>query len=156
MKIPETFFTVNQELVLFLLSCIFGAAYGVLYDIFRTLRIILPHNSMLVAAEDIAFLVIYGITLSLFASAFSLGQVRFYFVIGNILGFLLYIATVGHIVIGVMKKAVSPFIFLRKKAMLKFVGSSKVIVNSIKNFKTLLHWRPVLLYNKMENKNRKT
>jgi hypothetical protein len=37
MIIPETYFTVHEELMLLLYSVIYGAAAGVLYDLFRTL-----------------------------------------------------------------------------------------------------------------------
>ena len=60
MNVPETFFSVNEELRLFGLSCLFGAAFGVAYDLFRTVRLLLPHNGAMVAAEDIAFLALYG------------------------------------------------------------------------------------------------
>ena len=50
MNVPETFFTVHEELILFGLSCLFGAALGVCYDVFRSLRLIVPHNFVLVMA----------------------------------------------------------------------------------------------------------
>ena len=57
MNVPETFFTVSEELVLFGLSCLAGAVIGVFYDIFRVIRIIFPHNDVLILIEDIIFLV---------------------------------------------------------------------------------------------------
>ena len=166
MNVPETFFSVSEELRLFILSCAFGAVLGVFYDVFRTARLILPHSSILTAIEDIAFLIGYGIFLTAFASVFALGQVRAYFAVGNILGFSLYIVTLGKITIGVMKKiayalktvftfAFKPFTkffaFLRKKECVKFVENSKVIVNSVKNVKKLLPTRSFMMYNKTEN-----
>lgn len=171
MTVPETFFTVSEETWLFLLSCAFGAALGVFYDIFRTVRLVFRHGSILVAAEDIIFLAVYCIFLSAFASAAALGQVRGYFVIGNILGFSLYIATLGRLTVKIMKKLINAakavmsfifkpfslcFAFLCKKECVKFVGNSKVIVNSVKNVKKLLPKHSFMLYNKTENKNRKT
>ncbi len=171
MMIPETFFSVNEELRLFFISCLFGGIIGLVYDVFRTARLILPHNSLLVAVEDVIFIIGYGVFLSAFASAAARGQVRIYFVIGNILGFSLYIATAGKVIIGIMRKISaslnsllskifrplhSTFAFFRKKARGKFVGSSKVIVNSVKNVKKLLQKSAFMLYNKTENKKRKT
>ena len=95
MSVPETFFSVSEELRLFILSCAFGAAFGLLFEVFRTVRTILPHNIPLIAVEDTAFLLIYAVFLPAFASAAARGELRMYFAIGNILGFILYLATVG-------------------------------------------------------------
>ena len=167
MNVPETFFSVNEELVLFGLSCLFGALLGVIYDVFRTARVMMPHKGWMVFAEDAVFLGFYGIFLSAFASVASRGELRFYFVIGNAAGFALYLATVGSVVISTMKKlcyflkkiiriVFTPFrifyVFISKKAAAKFVGYSEFIVNYIKKRKILLLKRPHLLYNKKESK----
>lgn len=167
MNVPETFFSVHEELALFGLSCLFGGLLGVAYDVFRTVRIMLPHKGWMVFAEDAVFLGFYGIFLSAFASAASRGELRFYFVIGNAAGFILYLATIGSVVTGTMKKicflikkimhiVFTPFrilyVFISKKAAAKFVGCSKFIVNFIKNCKILLLKHTHLLYNKKETK----
>ena len=171
MSVPETFFTVNEELSLFLLSCLFGVLIGVCYDVFRTLRLIFPHNSVLVLIEDIVFLIGYTIFLSAFSSSAARGELRFYYVIGNSLGFALYIITVGRFVVATINKLFyalkkiffviffpfrSVYAFLCKKFRAKFVGSSKVIVNTIKKMKILLPSRPNLMYNKKEKTKRKS
>lgn len=170
MNVPETFFSVNEQLVLFGLSCLLGGALGVFFDVFRALRVVLPHNAVLVAAEDFAFLCGYAVVLSAFVSAAARGELRFYYVIGNLLGFVLYIATVGSAVILTIRKLFSLikavlsfiirpvktlYVFLCKKYGLKFVGTSKVFVKSIKKIEILLLNNSKLLYNKKENKNRK-
>lgn len=170
MNIPETFFSVNEELRLFGLSCLFGAAFGVIYDIFRTARLLLPHNGLLVAAEDIVFLMMYAVFLTSFAAAAARGELRFYYIIGNAAGFILYILTLGSIVIRTMEKVFSAlktifrvvtcpfrrfFALLCKKAAAKFVGTSKNIVHIFKKIKMLLLKPVVLLYNKKVNKIRK-
>ena len=63
MNMPETFFTVNEELRLFGLSCLMGAVVGAAYDVLRVFRIIAPHNGVLTALEDIGFLGLYAIAL---------------------------------------------------------------------------------------------
>ncbi|MBR3759465.1 MAG: spore cortex biosynthesis protein YabQ [Ruminococcus sp.] len=167
MNVPETFFSVREELVLFALSCLMGFLLGFVYDVFRTARVILPHKNWMVFAEDAAFLVFYGIVLSAFVSAASRGELRFYFVIGNTAGFVLYLATVGSVVIAAMKKLCyfvkktiwvvslpmrTFYVFISKKATVKFVGCSKFIVNTIKKIGILLLKRLNLLYNKKESK----
>jgi len=166
MNVPETFFSVNEELVLFGLSCLFGAVIGVFYDVFRTLRIIIPHNTLLTAFEDIVFLSAYAVFLSSFASAESRGQLRFYYVTGNFIGFILYFFTLGNLITATMRKIFSslarllsmifsPFkslyVFLREKVKGKFVGNSENIVKRLKKSEILLLKRNELLYNKIEN-----
>lgn len=167
MNVPETFFSVNEELCLFGLSCIFGAVTGVFYDVLRTARLLVTHSTMLVFIEDILFLCLYGVFLLSFSSAAARGELRFYYVIGNALGFFLYLATVGSIVIGIMKKiigllrlllnvVISPFracyVFLSKKIDGKFVGYLQIAVKRFKKIKLLLPKSLIVLYNKRENK----
>lgn len=170
MNVPETFFSVSEELRLFGISCLFGAVIGVVYDIFRTLRLIVPHNSFLVAAEDILFLALYGVFIAAFSAAAARGELRFYFVIGNLIGFVLYLVTVGSVVIRTLRKlftamgavfrfVLRPFktcyVFVRKKATEKFVGNSKLIVKPVKKMKRVLLNKTKMMYNKKENKKRK-
>ena len=170
MIIPETYFTVSEELRLFGLSCLFGAALGVVWDVFRTARLVLPHNGLLVALEDIAFLLFYSVFLSAFAVSAARGEMRFYYVIGNISGFTVYLLTLGSIVSASMRKiffalktvfrvVTAPFrkafVLLGKKVTVKFVGTSKVVVQKFKKSGIHLRKPSVLMYNRRENKMRK-
>lgn len=170
MNVPETFFSVREELVLFGLSCLAGAVIGLCYDVLRAFRLMLRHGIWLTAAEDVAFLAGYAVFLSAFAAAAARGELRFYFVLGNALGFTLYLFTLGSIVIrlfgklfgalaAVFRAVTAPirrlYVLLRKKARVKFVGSSKILIKSIKMLNLLLPNRQRLRYNGMENKKRK-
>ena len=104
MNVPETFFTISEELRLFFLSCAAGAVFGIYYDFFRTLRLTVPHHSFFVLIEDVIFLMTYGIFLSSFASAEARGELRGYYVLGGIIGFTLYYFTIGKFVMGFMRK----------------------------------------------------
>lgn len=166
MNYAETFFTVSQELRLFGLSCLMGAVIGAAFDVLRAFRLIAPHNGFLTAVEDIGFLGLYAVALTAFSEAAARSEMRLYFAVGNAIGFALYFVTVGSIVMrtlrklfslvgAVMKPLLRPFkvlyIFLHRKAAVKFVGNSKNIVNYIKKIKIVLRNRPPLMYNKMEN-----
>lgn len=170
MNVPETFFTVSEELWLFGISCLSGAVIGVAYDIFRTFRLIVPHNSWLVATEDILFLALYGVFISAFSSAAARGELRFYFIIGNLIGFVLYFVTLGSVVIRTLRKLFTVigtalrwlfrpvktcYVFFRKKAADKFVGNPQNTVKIIKKIKRVLLNKPEMMYNKKENKQRK-
>ena len=106
MNVPETFFTIEEELRLFLLSCAAGAVFGVYYDIFRALRLTVPHHSFFVFLEDLLFLMTYGIFLSCFASAEARGVLRGYYILGGFIGFVLYYFTIGKFVMGFIKKLI--------------------------------------------------
>ncbi|MBQ9895090.1 MAG: spore cortex biosynthesis protein YabQ [Ruminococcus sp.] len=170
MNVPETFFSVREELVLFAASCIMGAGFGVVYDVFRTIRAVLRHNMAAVIIEDIIFFALYCVALSAFAVGAARGELRAYFAIGNIIGFTMYILLIGNRLIGcirsaagIIKKVVmtvlSPFrrlgVFLSVKTKVKFVGYSKNIDNSFKKIKILLLKRGRMMYNKKVNKMRK-
>ncbi|MBO5264770.1 MAG: spore cortex biosynthesis protein YabQ [Ruminococcus sp.] len=168
--IPETYFTVHEQLTLFGASCLLGAALGVIYDAFRALRIALPHNKILVALEDIAFLLIYSVFIISFTSAAARGEFRIYFVLGSILGFTVYILTVGSAVIKIIRQLfkifysvinviLRPFkliyVLIYKKVIAKFVGSSKNKLKGCRNLKIPLIEHCKMLYNKKVNIHRK-
>lgn len=102
----ETFFTTAEQTQLFLLSCVMGVPLGIIFDIFRALRAVLPHNRFTVALEDTIFLGIYSVMLSLFCVVFSRSEFRVFYIVGNILGFGIYFFTLGNIVLGAIRKAV--------------------------------------------------
>lgn len=145
----ETFFSVSEETRLFLFSCIMGVPVGIVFDVFRVLRVIFPQNKLSVALEDIAFLLVYAVMLMTFAMLFARGEVRFYFVIGNFLGFVLYFFTVGNLLVGIIRKFaemvknVFSCIFRGLIKILKFVFcpiSQKVrkdFVNNCKKYKQI-------------------
>ncbi len=170
MTIPETFFTVNEELRLFGFSCVLGAVLGAAYDVLRALRLVIKHNAVLTAIEDTAFLVFCGIGLVAFTEIFARSEMRLYFAIGSAIGFTLYFVTAGSIIMKTLRKLFTvfgsvfrlilrplrtPFIILHTKAAMKFVGISKIAVKPVKKLKIGLINTQSVLYNKMENKKRK-
>lgn len=102
----ETFFTVSEQCSLFLLSVVLGLGIGVFYDVFRTLRIVCPPAAKknAVFAEDIVFMAASGAAVFVYAAVLCRGQVRFFCVLGTFLGFLLYIATVGSLIVGILRR----------------------------------------------------
>ncbi|MDE6539166.1 MAG: spore cortex biosynthesis protein YabQ [Ruminococcus sp.] len=169
MNVPETFFSVSEEIFLFGLSFVFGIIIGICYDVFRTARILFPHNTALVVIEDVVFMAGYAVFLSSFSAVFARGELRFYYVIGNAIGFIFYFFTIGSIIISVMKKIYytvrkilvfvfrpvqSVYVNLLEKSH-NFVRNSENSVKRNKKKSFLLLNPPDLLYNKKENKKRK-
>lgn len=100
----ESFFTVNQQARLFLISCLFGIPLGIFFDIFRALRAVIPHNTLLVAIEDTVCMAVYAVFMTAFTIVAARGDYRFFYTIGNFLGFMIYFFTAGNVVIGVIRK----------------------------------------------------
>lgn len=166
----ESFFTASQQLRLFLLSCLFGVPIGIVYDIFRALRIIFPHGKLLVAIEDILFFVIYGIFLMCFTITAARSEFRVYFCAGNLLGFLVYFFTVGNAVVSVIRRIAmlikkglcfifrpvnQKFVLIFKKCRAFFVRSLQKRKMNKKNSETPLIVGSDLLYNNKVNKKSK-
>lgn len=105
----NTFFSVSQQTAAFLLSVLLGAALGVVYDCFRVARILLPPLAKPKPTffEDVLFWLIYGFCVFCFAAAAARGQVRVFMFLGSVLGFTLYILTLGNLITGVIKSIVA-------------------------------------------------
>lgn len=88
--IPETFVSVKMQLLLFGGSCLMGIPCGMVTDFFRILRRILPHCRTAVVMEDIFCAAVSAILLAGYMTAFAKGDFRIYYVIGALMGFVLY------------------------------------------------------------------
>ncbi len=154
----ESFFTSGQQMNLFIMSCLFGVPIGIVFDIFRTLRIIIPHGKIAVLIEDILFFLLYGIFIMCFTVTAARSEFRFYYCLGNLLGFILYFTTAGSIVTKFLRKIiekirellrpiVKKFVLICGKILKKFVRSLQNIKFKKKNNKTPLIDDADLLYN---------
>lgn len=105
----ESFFTVSRQTAQFFMSVALGAALGILYDCFRAVRIVFPfmRKNGAVLAADIVFGLCFGTALFLFGALFCRGSVRFFCAAGTILGFILYIVTLGSLITGILRAVVS-------------------------------------------------
>ena len=101
--IPETFFTVQEELLLLGGSVLLGIPSGIFFDFLRFFRRIVPHHAFTVMLEDIFFLLVTSFLLLCYVSTFANGIFRMYLVIGWLCGFLLYISTVGNLMLYLLK-----------------------------------------------------
>lgn len=164
----NTFFSVSQQTASFLLSVLLGAALGVVYDCFRVARILLPPLAKPKPTffEDILFWLIYGFCVFCFAAATARGQVRVFMFLGSILGFTLYILTLGNLITGVIRSIVTavykvlhkvysaviePIVKLLRtfcqKVFRFFVGSHKNNLKLKRSVKNHLKNRGKLVYN---------
>lgn len=135
----ETFFTPREQLLLFLCSILLGVGLGIFFDCLRTLRVFFTHTRFFVAVEDVAFLLVWGIALVTFAMEKGRGEVRFYYLLGSIIGFILYIFTVGRAVISVIKAIAGTVFWI-------FRGLHRIFVAPVVNFFVTISNKLIVLF----------
>jgi hypothetical protein len=91
MDLMREFFTINEQAKLFLFSCLLGVPVGVVFDVFRIARRIIPHSRWVVHVEDVVFVFIWAVLLVIYYTSFGMGQFRVIYVIGSGLGLVLYL-----------------------------------------------------------------
>ncbi|MCI9405290.1 MAG: hypothetical protein HFK04_00020 [Oscillospiraceae bacterium] len=89
---------VNTQTMIFFQSLLLGAALGMVYDLFRIFRVAVPLPSGIIVAEDVLYFVFSGFVSFFFAMTVNFGQIRFFILLGETLGFLLYYLTLGSLV----------------------------------------------------------
>lgn len=157
---------VAQQTQLFLYAFGFGFVLGVLYDVFRIIRLILSGGKSAVFVADILYLAVCTLLTFYFALVLNSGVLRGYILAGEILGWLVYYFSLGVIVVRISnrvistcRKALSGFIRLLRRPI-KFVvrklrNCSKKITSKLtkinrktyKKFKFHLQKRHSMLYN---------
>ncbi len=84
---------------LFFYSFLLGFCLGFFFEIFRFLRLALPHPTIVVIIEDLIFCLPASFVFLLFTFAFSDGLVRYFSVCSAFLGFWIYFQTVGKVIL---------------------------------------------------------
>lgn len=91
----------NAQTEIFFYALGFGFLLGILYDVFRTVRIIISDSRAFVIAMDIIYFAICSFLIFCFNLVVDNGKVRIYVVFGEILGWLIYYFSFGAIAIKV-------------------------------------------------------
>lgn len=156
--IPETFRTVDEELLLFGGAILLGIPAGILFDITRLLRKVIHHHSILIAAEDILYFISVSFLLLCYTSAFAGGEFRFYFIIGCLIGFIAYYCTLGVVIMRCSEILLAPvrwfwnrFVCICGKLRQTFVKCAKKSNFMKKSSQNSLQNPPQRVYNKKKN-----
>ena len=92
------FFGTALEWKLFLGALVLGALLGSVYDLLRALRMSVKHGSAAVFFEDALFMLFSGMVYYTYCTELCRGQIRFFVLAAMLIGFSVYLATVGRIV----------------------------------------------------------
>lgn len=90
---------VAQPVILFLEACVLGVLLGVLYDVFRILRLALPHGKIIVFVEDILYFFLITVISFAFVLLWADGVVRSFLLLGELLGGVVYFFTLSLLIL---------------------------------------------------------
>ncbi len=101
--------TLAEQTSCFFYSCLFGACMSLLYDLFRSVRIIFRFGKAATFFHDILYFFLVGVLTFGFILVVNHGELRAYLFLGEFLGWLLYHLTVGNVTIRFLCWLVSLF-----------------------------------------------
>lgn len=111
--------SLNTELLIFLKTIILGMGIGVIFDIFRIIRKLIPHKDFLVLLQDFLFCFFTGIYFFILIYYLNYGQIRFYIIIGILISNLLYLLLLSKYFINIWLFIFKPinilFVKIRQK-----------------------------------------
>jgi len=93
--------SVSEQARLFLLACAAGFAIGFVYDLFRLVRVAIPHPTVLIQLEDVAYWLLAAGGMFIFLQHTMDGEVRVYSLFGAFLGALIYFLTLSAVIMAV-------------------------------------------------------
>ncbi len=82
---------------IFLLSLGFGFLLGILYDVFRTLRLIISKSVSFTVFMDMLYFALCAFLIFCFDLVVDSGKIRLYVLFGDLLGWLIYYFSFGEI-----------------------------------------------------------
>lgn len=119
---------ITEQTRIFLYSLGFGFLLGILYDVFRTMRLIISKSKGFAFFADLLYFSVCAILTFCFIMVVDSGKVRLYVALGEILGWLVYYFSFGAIAIR-LTNAVTSFFKRIFSAVSKFL---KRIFNKIR------------------------
>lgn len=144
-----------SQTVTFLLAILLGFVLGLLYDVFRILRLAVKSGFLVTLIEDVVYLIFVAVSSYSLALIRSDGFLRAYILIGEGLGAILYFFSLSIVIMGIsalvigMIHTVLGWIFTPVLRFLRFLGtlfekiSKKVWIFVKKLLKRIMH----LVYN---------
>lgn len=126
---------VQNQAYLFLVFSLTGVIIGIVFDIFRVLRMIYKTSDIATYIEDILFWVLAGIIILYNIWYFNDGEIRLFMILGIIMGAIIYALTLSNIFI-----KINSFIMSKIKTIMSFLYTIfkipvKFIINIVKKVK---------------------
>ena len=110
-------FTVNEEISLFISAVFSGMILVAVYDFFRIFRRIQQHGQLWVAIEDICYWIFCAVFLFGIVLKENGGVFRSFFVVGVIIGSLIYYYGISRYFVGITSKIINKILDIVKKVL---------------------------------------
>ncbi len=101
--------SIGSQTMQFLYACLLGVGFGIFYDVFRILRCAFPTGKVIAFAQDVVYFSVCALATFLFLMNFNDGQIRFYIILGEVIGAALYFCTLSLLIMGVSKAIIRIF-----------------------------------------------
>ena len=125
---------IQNQLFSFFIYVIVGILLGFIFDIFRALRKSIKNSTVATNIEDILFVIISFIIIAMVVQIVSKGELRFYILLGIILGILIYFLSVSKYIITGETWILKSIIKILKSIYIFFIKFFKKINDLILKF----------------------
>lgn len=98
--------SLSEETTIFLLFIVIGMVFSVIFDLFRAIRKIKKVRNKTIYIQDIIYFLIIGIILLWVIINYMNTELRVYLILAIILGIVIYISTVGNLVVNMLVKLI--------------------------------------------------
>lgn len=115
----------GNQAYIFIIFTLNGVFIGLLFDFFRILRKSFKTKDLVTYIEDVIFWILTGISIIYSMCVYCNGEIRFFMVLGIIIGITLYILTISNYVI----KIFVSIILFSKKILEKLI---KIVIFPVK------------------------
>ena len=131
-------FTLTEQSISLGYAVLLGLALGAVYDLFKLMRLTLNNKKWLTFTLVIIFMLLFTFATVNFSMGYSRGRARYYILMGEAVGFLLFRFTLGRVILKLWRKILPVF---RKNI--------KIVTEFMrKTLKKLLQRNNNILYNK--------
>lgn len=93
----------TMQLLSFGGGALVGVLIGMLYDIFRMVRLTISFKKTAVGLQDFLFCLLGGLFTFIYIMYYADGYIRYYVLFGEVLGFFVYMVTLSRVIIGFYK-----------------------------------------------------
>ena len=94
--------SLSEETITFLVFVVMGMVFSVIFDVFRAIRKVKKMKNMTIYFQDILYFLIIGTILLLIIINYMNTELRVYLILAIILGVIIYISTVGNLVMNLL------------------------------------------------------